>query len=124
MYLYSKDEKLKQLISQKIVNTCALPTISTQVVNELINVLSKKFKLDWDEIDQVLDEINESFAIELVGIFEIQLACELAKRYRYSYFDSLMLGSALTCNAPIIFSEDMQNDQIIENKLKIINPYL
>ena len=124
VYLYSEDEKRKKNISQKIVNTCALPTISSQVVNELISVLSKKFKLDWGEIEQVLNEITNSFSIELVRMFDIQIACEIAKRYKYSYFDSLMLASALSCDASIIYSEDMQHSQIIENKLKIINPFL
>jgi len=35
-----------------------------------------------------------------------------------------MIASALTCSASIILTEDMQHGQTIENKLKIINPYL
>jgi len=124
VYLYSEDEETKKLICQKKVNTCDQPTISTQVVNELINVLSKKYKLNWDTIKEVLKEIKKSFIIEIVNIFDIQLACEIAKRYKYSYFDSLMIGSALNCESSIIYTEDLQHGQIIEQELKIINPFI
>jgi len=90
----------------------------------MINVLSRKLSLEWVEIDQVLDEIKGSFRIDIVNILLIQLACKLAKRYRYSYFDSLILASALSSNTTVLFSEDMQHGQIIEDKFKIINPYL
>jgi len=37
LYLYSEDEEWKLLTSHKMMNICEQPTISTQVVNELIN---------------------------------------------------------------------------------------
>jgi predicted nucleic acid-binding protein len=124
LYLYSKDEIRKQSTSLRIVNECAQAIISTQVVNELINVLSKKIGLEWDEITNVLAEIRESFTIHIVNLTVIQSACKFAKRYQYSYFDSLIIASALASNATVLFSEDMQNGQIIESRLTIINPYL
>jgi len=33
------------------------------------------------------------------------------------------LSAALFSNCQIIYSEDMQHDLLIENKLKIINPF-
>src|SRR3990172_10883704 len=92
LYLYSKDEIKKQSNSLRLVNECAQAIISTQVVNELINVLSKKTGLEWDEITNVLEEIRESFTIHIVNLTAIQSACKLAKRYQYSYFDSLILS--------------------------------
>jgi predicted nucleic acid-binding protein len=124
LYLYSKDEIKKQTTSLLIVNDCTQAIISTQVVNELINVLSKKVGLEWDEITNVLEEIRESFSIHIVNLAVIQSACKLAKRYQYSYFDSLILASALDSSVTVLFTEDMQNGQIIENRLKIVNPYL
>ena len=48
---------------------------------------------------------------------------ENKEKYAYSYWDSLILASALENNCPIIYTEDMQSGQIIEDSLKIINPY-
>ena len=50
-------------------------------------------------------------------------AVELKESYGYSYYDSLMLASALESDCDIILTEDMQDGQIIENRLKIINPF-
>ena len=124
LYLYSKDEIQKQKTSLRIINECDNPIISTQVVNEIVNVLSRKIGLAWSEITRVLEEIQESFTIEVVDLTVIQSACKLAESYLYSYFDSLILASALHGNTASLFTEDLQNGQVIENTLKIINPYL
>jgi len=42
-------------------------------------------------------------------------------RYGFSYYDSLIIASALECECSVLFSEDMQHGQIIESTLKIVN---
>jgi len=39
----------------------------------------------------------------------------------HAYYDCLILASALESGCEILFSEDMANQQIIENRLKIVN---
>lgn len=46
LYLYSVDEPEKQSTSLRTVNDCRQPVISTQVINELINVLSRKIVME------------------------------------------------------------------------------
>jgi len=41
-----------------------------------------------------------------------------------SVWDGLIVASALSANTEILYSEDMQNDLQVENKLKIVNPFL
>jgi len=41
-----------------------------------------------------------------------------------SSYDCLIIASALEANCKYLFSEDMQHGQIIENTLKIINPFV
>jgi predicted nucleic acid-binding protein len=45
-------------------------------------------------------------------------------KYQYSFWDSMMLASALENKCTEIYSEDMQHNQTIEDKLRIINPFL
>lgn len=52
----------------------------------------------------------------------IQLALEIAQKHKYSFPDSLIVSIALSSECTILFSEDMHDDQIIDKKLKIINP--
>ncbi|MDR0516418.1 MAG: hypothetical protein LBH25_05165 [Fibromonadaceae bacterium] len=48
----------------------------------------------------------------------------LKKKYHYSWWDSLVLASALENGCQTFYSEDMQHKQIIESSIKIINPFL
>ncbi|MDR3275689.1 MAG: hypothetical protein LBT11_00535, partial [Treponema sp.] len=48
-------------------------------------------------------------------------ALHLMKRYNYSYYDCLMLASALKHGCAHIFTEDMSDGQIIEGTLQIVN---
>ena len=51
-------------------------------------------------------------------------ALKIASKYKYSFPDSLIIATAIEYNCNVLFSEDMHHNQIIENTLKIINPFL
>jgi predicted nucleic acid-binding protein len=53
----------------------------------------------------------------------IKLAHSILAKYNLQYFDSLIVASALEANCEILYSEDMQHELVIENQLKIINPF-
>jgi len=122
VYLYSEDELEKQDIVNNIIDKFEC-IISTQTLNEFCNVCIKKLKKTVSEIIEALNEIKGSCRLEIVDDSVIEQALLLHKKYFYSYFDSLMLSSALKYDCVVIFSEDMQNGQIIENTLKIVNPF-
>jgi predicted nucleic acid-binding protein len=50
-------------------------------------------------------------------------ACKVAERYGFSFYDSLIISAALECDCSILYSEDLNHSQIIEQKLKIVNPF-
>jgi len=54
----------------------------------------------------------------------VKRAFYIKEKYLYSWWDSLILASALENNCEMVYSEDMQHNQIIENTLKIVNPFL
>lgn len=98
-------------------------TISTQVLSELANILSKKFKFSWNAIALAHKELKANFDLHLVTAHTIQKAVALAERYKYSYYDSLILASAIEAQCEILYSEDFQHKQIIEG-VRILNPFL
>ncbi|MBW4578546.1 MAG: PIN domain-containing protein [Tildeniella nuda ZEHNDER 1965/U140] len=55
---------------------------------------------------------------------KVTQALEIASRYGYTYWDSLIISTALASDCTILYSEEMQHNQPIENKLRIINPFL
>lgn len=98
--------------------------ISTQVLKEVANVLYKKFKLGWQDIKIVLQELQENSTLHVNASSTIERAIEIADRYRFSFYDSLILASALEAGCSFLYSEDMQNGQTIAEVLTIKNPFL
>ncbi|WP_446009024.1 PIN domain-containing protein [Candidatus Electrothrix sp.] len=123
-YLYSVDEPDKQAVSRRAVRGYSCPTVSTQILNELANTLHRKMQVEWNTVDAVLQEIDHAFHVETVTVPVIRKACAIAERYRYSYYDSAVLASALLCGATLLISEDMHHGQFIEDQLQIVNPFI
>jgi predicted nucleic acid-binding protein len=123
IYLYSIDESEKQQLALQKVETIENRWISTQVLSEVSNTLSKKFKLKYSDIANVLTEIQATFQIVTVKPETIEWALNLAQMYRYSYYDSLIIAAALEQSCQFLYSEDMQHQQIIDQRLTILNPF-
>jgi len=96
--------------------------ISTQVLSESYNALRRHGVAIADRhatIDYCIRKMN----VLSVTTNTVKLCLELEKQYGYSYWDSLILAAAFDGNCSVIYSEDMQHGQIINSKLKIINPF-
>lgn len=65
-----------------------------------------------------------TFPIQAINTTEVIQALEINAKYNYSYWDSLIIATALLSKYSIIYSEDMQHNQLIENKVRIINPFV
>lgn len=122
VYFYTEDEPLKKQKALAIVNA-SNAVISTQVLTELANTLKKKFKLDWQTVEDVISELHAEFEIYANEPETIKSACQIAEKYRYSFYDSLIISAALSCNCQTLYSEDMQDGQVIDNTLVIRNPF-
>jgi predicted nucleic acid-binding protein len=61
--------------------------------------------------------------IKDIGFSTYRLSNDIRQKYRLSFWDSLIIASALENNCLTLYSEDMQDGQIIEDRLKIINPF-
>jgi predicted nucleic acid-binding protein len=123
IYVYSVDEPEKQHLALQTIETTEQRWISTQVMSEISNTLSRKFKLNYSDIGNVLTEIQANFQIVTVKPITIENALKLAQTYRFSYYDSLIIAAALEQSCEVLYSEDMQHQQIINQQLTILNPF-
>jgi len=124
VYMYSKDEPVKQIIaSELILNDDSEYVISTQVIGEFINILSRKFKYGIQDIKVAVDDFRENFEVGIIKTDTIDTALFIMGKYRFSYWDSMIVSSALNKKCNILYSEDLQHEQIAEKELKIINPF-
>jgi len=122
IYLYSEDEPQKRSVALNILDRVHCVT-STQVLNEFCSVCLRKLKMPSIAVQLSIKEIFENCELCYIDMDTIQNALSLQDKYGYTYYDCLVLASAIHNNCVCIYSEDMQHKQLIEGKLKIINPF-
>lgn len=122
VYCYSSDEPEKREVALNLVKS-SNAIISTQVLTEFSNTMKKKFGLTWDEISVVIRETTSNLLIHINMTDTILQACQIASRYGLSFYDSLIISSALEKRCNIIYSEDMHDGLVINEILKIVNPF-
>lgn len=116
----AEQAKIKALVT----NQKTTLHVSTQVLKEFVNAsVKKKFHKTTSELKQHLAKINESFVVADVNLKTILLALDLKDEYRYSFYDSLIIATALESSCATLYSEDLQHGQIVRKKLRIVNPF-
>jgi predicted nucleic acid-binding protein len=98
--------------------------ISTQVLQELCNLAYKKLRIDAVKANLIIEECSSNNFLYTNSSNTILLACKVKQRYSFSFYDSLIIAAAPECGCTMLYSEDMQHGQVIENKLLIKNPFL
>lgn len=121
VYCHSNDEPDKQ---KTAISFFALhPVISTQVLSEYINVVKRKLKLPKDKIMDVCLQNIEMCTLQPVSTATLKHARNLLDRYDFQLFDSIVVASELEADCHILYSEDLHHGLLVENRMKIINPF-
>ncbi len=98
--------------------------ISVQVLNEFVNVSSRKLRIDWPEVLQRLAVVNQLLPDSSALTTEThRAAVRLAERYKLNFYDALIIASAIETECATVLSEDMQHGMVIDG-VTIENPFL
>ena len=120
LYLLSSDieksDRAEQLLS-------AGGVISVQVLNEFASVASRRLKMSIEEIREVLTTIRAVCTVVPISEETHDEALRLAERYGLSIYDSLIVAAALIAECKTVVSEDMQDGQVLDRRVKIRNPF-
>lgn len=100
------------------------PTISTQVLSETANVASRRLGLSVSDIRKLMMQLEAMCTVEIISLVTIHTALDIRERYGFSWYDSLIVAAALEADCERLYSEDMQNGQVIEGRLSVINPFV
>jgi predicted nucleic acid-binding protein len=98
-------------------------TISTQVLNEFAAVALRKLALTPAEITEVLAPIKQICRVEPLTLATHDRALALVERYRFSWYDALIVAAALEADCETLHTEDLQHGQCIDNRLTVIDPF-
>lgn len=97
--------------------------ISVQVLNEFTAVATRKLAMSPAETREVLDTVRAVCRTEPLTVEDHDRAIRVAERYQFSFYDSVIVASALRAGCKTLCSEDLQHGQVIEHQLTVIDPF-
>jgi len=116
-----KHSECHRLLSTTLVGSEIV--VSTQVLNEYYVNANKKH-IPHTEIQSTISQFISDFEVISLTKELIPETFNILNRYKFSYWDSNIVSAALEGNCDILYTEDLSNGQIINNRLRIINPLL
>ena len=125
VYLYAdesdkeKTEKIESLVDKYFEDI----TMSTQVLGEFFHVLTRKGLQEKEKARLIAFDLIANFTVLEVLQSSVKKAMDISMRDGYSYWDSLIVAVALENNCSTLYTEDMQDGRIIEERLIIKNPF-
>ena len=98
--------------------------VSVQVLNELLAVARRKLGLTWEEVGEALAAIRVLCPSPVPLTIETHEAgLRIAAQYRFHIYDALVVAAALDAECTTLYSEDLQDGQVIDGCLTIRNPF-
>lgn len=128
VYLFDETDAAKRTRAEELVrpkSDAGTAVISFQVVQETLNVITRKLKVPVTPEDarRFLGEVLMPLWRVMPSQQLYQRGIDIQSRYRYGFYDALIIAAALDAGCTRLYSEDMQNGQPIEG-LTIENPFL
>ena len=97
--------------------------VGVQTLNEFVAIAVRKLAMSWEEVLQALSALRILFPSPTpITVETHDMAVRIAGQYKYHIYDSLVIAAALEASCSTLYSEDMQDGQIIEG-LTIHNPF-
>lgn len=100
------------------------PVVSTQVINEVCVNLLRRANFTEEQISQLVESFYEKRRVIELTKSVLLMASRLRQRYALSFWDSIIVASALSAGVSVLYSEDMQHGLTVEEELQICNPFL
>ena len=121
LLVYAQGTDSKSEIARQVILEGGL--ISVQVLNEFTSVLRRKFRLDWDEISEALQDVQAALdPVRPISIDTHAAALEISRAHGFNFYDSLIVAAALEAGCDQLITEDLQAGRRIDG-LVIVNPF-
>lgn len=121
LYLLSSDARKADRVEALLATGGA---ISVQVLNEFATAARRKSDRTWAELREVLHAVRLACITHPVTEDVHDRGVEIAERYGFSVYDSMIVAAAQLVGCKILLSEDLQNRQVIDGTLTVRNPFV
>lgn len=126
VYLFNETDERKRRTAEVLVQHAledGRGCISYQVVQETLNVLTRKLQAAAEDVGRLLDDVlmplwrvNPTRTLYRRGL-------DLRTRYGFSFYDSLIVAAALEADCKVLYSEDLQHGQRIAG-VTVMDPFI
>ena len=120
LYLLSADPAKADRAEDLIVHG---GTISVQVLNEVAAVARRKLGMPWREVREVLSHVRRVCPVAPMTADTHDQGMDIAERLGLSIYDGTIVASALLAGCAVLYTEDLQHDQVIAGRLRLRNPF-
>lgn len=103
-------------------DTAGRSVISVQVLNEFHSAMLKH-KVPEADIRRLSQDMMTNTSVKLVTPATVRLSWAVRDKYGFSIWDSLIVASAIESKCSTLYTEDLQDGQLIDRKLTIRNPF-
>ncbi len=116
------DDPQKTARAKSLIETQRAIYVSTQVINEVCVNGIKKAHFSEQQVQQLIESFYAKYVVVDLSKSLLLKASALRGQNALSFWDSIIVSSALHANVSVLYSEDIQDGLLIENKVRIINP--
>ena len=116
-------DKQKNIIANNILSSIN-PVVSAQVINEICVNLLKKASISEPDLKALVQSFYFKYQVVMVDQETLLCASDLRLRFSLSYWDSIIVSSALQAGCTRLYTEDMQHELIVNNTLTVYNPFI
>ncbi len=99
------------------------PRISVQVLNEAMVNCRRKAGLSWEETGAFLAGVQYLCPVEDLSVQTHLVGRALAEKYQLSVYDAMIVSAALIAGCTTLWSEDMHDGLLVEDQLRVVNPF-
>ncbi len=121
-FIETQDVRKSGIAKAIIRNVNAEIAVSTQIINEVCVNLIRKVGFSEEKIRELAETFYDKYNVLEINRENLVRASEIREHHNFSFWDSLILASALCVDAEILYSEDMQNGFVVE-KTTIVDPF-
>jgi predicted nucleic acid-binding protein len=121
--LIATQDPSKHQVAATLIKQHEFITISVQVVNEVCVNLLRQTELGEAFIRDLLTTWRQAYTITPLLSEHLLSASELRASHHFSFWDSLIIASALDAGCRVLYSEDMKAGQTVLGQLHIVNPF-
>ena len=122
-FISSQDSEKSKKAQEFILTHQGNLVVSTQVINEVCVNLIRKANMSEESVREVIKSFYRRYDVIILKKSMLIKASELRQRYAISYWDSLIVASALAASATVLYSEDMQDGFVVDGRLTIKSPF-